>query len=87
MKYLVIDIAMAFVIAMLFNMFGFIGNNIKNLLVLVCGGTICVIYILNDLQINFIGTIDFGIWVICVVCFNVIIEYILHKTESKFKNK
>ena len=70
-----IDIAMAFVIAMLFNMFGFIGNNIKNLLVLVCGGTICVIYILNDLQINFIGTIDFGIWIICVACFNVVIEY------------
>lgn len=80
-----IDIAMAFVIAMLFNMFGFIGNNIKNLLVLFCSGTICVIYILNDLQINFIGTIDFGIWIICVVCFNVIIEYFLRKLESKFE--
>lgn len=80
-----IDIAMAFVIAMLFNMFGFIGTNIKNLLILVCSGTICVIYILNDLQINFIGTIDFGIWINCVVCFSLIIEYILRKLESKFE--
>lgn len=82
---MVIDIAMAFVIAMLFNMFGFIGNNIKSLFVLVCGGTICVIYILNDLQLNFIGTIDFGIWIICVVCFDVIIEHFLRRLEAKLK--
>lgn len=81
MKYLVIDIAMAFVIAMLFNMFSFIGNNIKNLLVLICGGTICVIYILNDFQINFIGTIDFGVWIVWVIVFNMIIEYVLNKVK------
>lgn len=78
---MVIDIAMAFVIAMLFNMFSFIGNNIKNLLVLICGGTICVIYILNDFQINFIGTIDFGVWIVWVIVFNMIIEYVLNKVK------
>lgn len=81
MKYLTIDVAMAFIIAMLFNMFGFIGNNIKNLLVLICGGTICVIYILNDFQINFIGIIDFGVWIVCIIVFNIIIEYVLNKAK------
>ena len=79
MKYLATDIAMAFVIAMLFNMFCFLGSNIKKIFVLACGITVCIIYILNGLHINFIGTIDFGIWIICVGCFDIVIEYILQR--------
>ena len=74
-----IDIAMAFVIAMLFNMFWFLGSNIKKIVVLVCGFTVYIIYILNGLHINFIGTIDFGIWIICVRCFDIVIEYVLQR--------
>lgn len=76
---MVIDIAMAFVIAMLLNMFWFLGSNIKKIFVLVCGFTVCIIYTLNGFHINFIGTIDFGIWIIYVGCFDIVIEYILQR--------
>lgn len=85
MKYLAIDIAMAFVIAMLLNMFWFLGSNIKKIFVLVCGVAVCIIYILNGLHINFIGTIDFGIWIICVGCFDIVIEYILQRKNISTK--
>ena len=47
----------------------------------IIGGTICVLYILNDFQINFIGTIDFGVWIVCIIVFNIIIEYVLNKAK------
>ena len=78
------DIMMAFVIAMVIESFS-LGINLKPIMV----GTLCistiVVYFAHRYQIDFIGEIDFSIWILFVILFDDIIAIGINKLKKYLK--
>jgi hypothetical protein len=75
------DIFTAFVVALLFNMFGQMGGIFKKLLVFMACTTLIVVYFING-SLNFIGSMDLSIWIMFVIIFDYLVqgfEYCLRK--------
>lgn len=68
-----IDIMMAFIMAMVIELFSFFDKGFKHFIICFYCIAIIAMYFIFDNQINFIGKIDFEIWIIFVVLFNNII--------------
>lgn len=79
---MITDIIMAFLIAMLMNM----GNKyFKQIMIFVCCVTIIIVYFINNFQINFIGEIDFGIWVAFVIVFDIALTFAKERIKKYIK--
>ena len=79
---MITDIIMAFLIAMLMNM----GNKyLKQIMIFVCCVTIIIVYFINNFQINFIGEIDFGIWVAFVIMFDIALTFAKERIKKYIK--
>ena len=76
-----LDLCMALVMALLINLYSLISNTFKKIMIFICGLITIFTYFLNDCHVTFIGTMDFGIWIICIICWNMVIEYIIYKSK------
>lgn len=68
-----VDICVAFVVAMLFNMLGQIGKIFKKLSVFVACTTLVVVYFING-SLNFIANMDFSVWIMFVILFDILVQ-------------
>ena len=79
---MITDIIMAFLMAMLMNM----GNKyLKQIMIFVCCITIIITYFINNFQINFIGEIDFGIWLIFIIMFDITLTFTGKRIKKHIK--
>lgn len=76
-----VDIMMAFVIALLIEC---ISLN-KQIMILMACVSIIIIYFVSGCQLDFIGKIDFGVWIIFVILFNKIIMIGINKLRNHIK--
>jgi hypothetical protein len=67
------DILIALVFALIIEMFGALGKTMKHILIVVCCATLIIVYFCSGKAINFVGTMDFSIWVLFVVIFYTIL--------------
>ena len=79
---MIADIIMAFLMVMLMNM----GNKyLKQIMIFVCCLTIIIVYFVNNHQINFIGEIDFGIWMAFIIMFDITLTFAEKKVRKYIK--
>lgn len=81
------DILMAFVIALIINMFSIVGKYFKSLVTLTGCITLIYIYFSSGSSINFIGQMDLSIWLIFIIIFDIIISFIGRILWKKFYGK
>lgn len=79
------DILMAFIIAMVIELFSFLNKSFKQFMICFICIFIIVMYFILDNQINFIGKIDFEIWILFVILFNNIITIGINKLTKAIK--
>lgn len=84
---MVADILVAFVFSLMIELFGSMGKTMKRILIAVCCVTMIVAYFCAGNTINFIGTMDFGIWVLFVVVFNIMLNLLEQWLVRYFDNK
>lgn len=79
---MVTDIIIAFLMALLMN----IGNKyLKQIMIFICCLTIIIVYFVNGCQINFIGEIDFGIWLTFIIMFDIVLAFAEIKLKKYLK--
>lgn len=76
------DIMMAFIIAMVIELLSLDIKAFKQFLICFICILIITMYFIFDNQINFIGKIDFEIWIIFVILFNNIITIGINKLTN-----
>ena len=76
------DISMAFVIAILIELFSLISKRFKRFIIFVWCIIIIHTYFANGCQINFIGEMDLAVWMVFVIMFN---EMVMFATEISMK--
>lgn len=81
---MIVDILMAFVIAMILELFSFHSNTLKQILISVVFIECVVVYFICG-QINFVGEIDFEIWIMFVTIFNIVITNVMDRLEKHMK--
>lgn len=79
------DIMMAFIIAMVIELLSLGIKTFKQFLICFVCILIITMYFIFDNQINFIGEIDFEIWIIFVILFNNIITIGINKLTKAIK--
>jgi hypothetical protein len=78
------DICVAFVVAILFNMFGQMGKLFKKLLVFVACVTLVVAYFIEG-SLRFIGSMDLSIWIMFVIIFDYLVQGFEYWLRKKIK--
>lgn len=79
---MIVDIIIAFLIALLMN----IGNKyLKQITIFASCLTTIIVYFVNGCQINFIGEIDFGIWITFVIIFDIALAFAEIKLKKYIK--
>lgn len=69
---MLVDICAAFIVALIFNMYESLGKYFKKLMVLVsCLTFIGIFYVKGT--INFVGDLDFSVWILLVIVFDVLV--------------
>lgn len=81
------DILMALVVSLCLELFGSLGKTMKHLLIAIGCITIIITYFCNGLALNFIGTMDFSIWVLFVVVFSIMLNLLEQRLVRFFKSK
>ena len=81
------DILVALTIALCFELFGCMGKTMKHILYVVSCLTLIVAYFCNGTTINFLGTMDFGIWVLFVIVFSTILSFVERRLMRFLKSK
>lgn len=81
---MIIDIFMAFVMACIIKMFDLMDKYFRPIVIFTICITLILIYFLNENTIHFIGDIDFAIWIIFVILFDIILN-LLAKIEIHIK--
>ena len=79
------DIMMAFVIALLIEWFSLISNAFKQIMISVACISIIVIYFVSGCKLDFIGKIDFGVWIMFIILFNKVIIIGTNKLKKYIK--
>lgn len=84
---MITDIGMAFVAALFLEMYSIVHQSFKQIGIFVLSLTITIIYFAKGCQLNFIGSIDFGIWLCFAIMFDQLLmlgkKYILFITKEK----
>ena len=80
---MILDVLMAFVMALFLEVCSLLDKRIKQLTVFVCCLIGIIIYFVNGYQIDFIGKIDLAIWIIFVIVFNMLLNFILKKYKGR----
>lgn len=85
---MVVDILMAFVIALMIRMFSITSKYLKYIVVSTACITLMSIYFTNGCVIEFVGEMDLSIWIAFVILFDVFLDlledgigYILSKNK------
>ncbi len=78
-KTMISDILMALSIAFGLELFSTHSIYFKRILIIVTCITIITCYYINDYQINFIGEIDFSIWLCYIIGFDSLLVMIIDK--------
>lgn len=81
---MITDVVMAFVVAVfieLSSLAGMFFANFKQFVIFMCCVPIVLIYLVNGYQINFIGKMDFSIWILFVIMFDAVL--VLLEAEIK----
>ena len=81
---MIADVVMAFVVATFIELLSLAGiyfANFKQFVIFMCCLPIVLAYLVNGYQNNFIGKMDFAIWVIFVVMFDAVL--VLLEVEIK----
>lgn len=84
---MVADILMALTISLCLELFGSMGKTMKHILITVCCVTLIVAYFCAGNTINFLGTMDFGVWVLFVIVFSTILSFLERRLVRLLKNK
>lgn len=79
---MIADILMALVVAILIEMVSLNGYRLKKIMISIICLTIIIAYFLNGRKINFIGEIDFAIWILFVVLFSILLTTLSNKIKS-----
>lgn len=79
---MIADIIIAFLMAMLMNMSN---KYLKQIMIFVCCVTIIIVYFINNFQINFIGEIDFGIWLSFIIVFDIALTFAKERIKKYIK--
>lgn len=82
---MMMDIAIALLLALLLEMFSLINKYFKRIAILVCCVTFIVIYYASGWQIDFKGQMDFTIWILCIVGFDTLLATGLDKLSNHIK--
>lgn len=77
---MIVDIIMAFIMAILLEKFSVVG--LKRITTFVFCFTIIFIYIVTGWQINFIGKMDFGMWIMFIIIFDEILMFVINKLKK-----
>lgn len=80
---MLIDIAMALVFALVFECFALLNKGLKQLIILTACVTVILVYFISGYKFNFVGEMDFGVWVIFVTFFNKIVQLIINKLKKE----
>lgn len=80
---MILDVLMAFVMALFLEVCSLLDKRIKQLTVFACCLTGIVIYFVNGYQIDFIGEIDLAIWTMFVIVFNMLLNFVLKKYKGR----
>ena len=75
---MVADILMAFVVALLLEMFGLINKSFKPATIIGCCISLIAVYFLDESSLNFIGEMNFAIWILFVALFDAILTLLEH---------
>ena len=81
------DILMALVVSLSFQLFGVLGKSIKHVIIALGCITVIVTYFCTGNTINFIGTMDFGIWVLFVIVFSIMLNLLEQRLVRLSRNK
>ena len=84
---MIADISMALVVSLSFQLFSVLGKTIKHVIIALGCITVIVTYFCTGNTLNFIGTMDFGIWVLFVIVFSTILSLIEQRLVRFFKDK
>ena len=84
---MVADILMALIVSLCLELFSSMGKIMKHILIAVCCVTLIITYFCTGNTINFIGTMDFSVWILFVVVFNLILGLLEKQFVRFFKNK
>ena len=80
------DIMMALTIALILEFCRWIGKFFKQFIIIFSCMTIIVSYFIRGCQIDFIGTMDFSVWIAFIILFNEIIAILIDKINQKNNN-
>ena len=69
------DVLMAIVCAVGAKIIDSISKRLRKYMTFVFGMTIISTYFLNDCTIDFVGTMDFGVWLTFVLCFYGLLDF------------
>ena len=84
---MIADILIAFVFSLIIELFSSMGKTMKRIFILIACATFIVLYFVNGYTMNFIGTMDFGMWILFVVMFNTMITLLEQRLVRYFKNQ
>lgn len=73
---MILDILMAFIIALLIEMASFCDKCAKQIVIFICCLTLVLWYFTNGYQIGFIGKIDLAVWIMLVILFDISLMFI-----------
>ncbi len=76
------SIIMAFISALLLEMFSLLNNRIKQFIVFVSCLTLMVVYVATKGQFDS-GNVDLTVWILLTIMFDMIFKFIINKIESK----
>lgn len=82
---MIVDILMAFVIALFLEMFLLINKYLKQIVVFVCCLTLVFVYFVSGWQVDFIGKIDLAIWIMFVIIFDIALMFATKKIKKHIK--
>lgn len=81
------DILMALIVAILIEMVSLNNKYMKRIMTSIICLTNIIAYFLNGNKFNFIGTMDYSIWIFFVILFNILLSFITDKIIKEYKKK
>lgn len=79
------DIAIALLVALLFEMLSILGRHFKRIAILTSCVTFIAVYYISGWEIDFKGEMDVTIWVLCVVTFDTLLATVIDKFSNHIK--
>lgn len=80
---MIVDIMMAFIMAILLMLCSF--SDLKDFVTFIFCFTVAFIYIVTGWQLDFIGKMDFGAWIMFIIIFDKILMFIINRFIRKIK--